>query len=318
MNESPLDDVFSDDWPEDHRSGVVAVVGRPNAGKSTLINRVLGEKIAIVSPKPQTTRRQQLGIFTREDVQLLFVDTPGLHKPQHKLGEYMVRMAQTALRDADVVLWIIDVAEPPHVGDKFIAEMLQAQPELPPVVIVLNKLDRLESQKRRPDLAAYVYLSAESLHPVSALNGQGVPELLAHLIGMMPLGPRYFPVDQLSEVTLRYIASETIREKVMLHTEQEVPHAVAVEIDSYREREDGTHFVSATLYVERESQKGIVIGKGGAMIKRIGTEAREELARLVDAPVYIDLHVKVLKNWRSSDHLMQRLGYRVPKDEDAK
>lgn len=311
MTNRDLDSLFNDDFPENHRSGVVAVVGRPNAGKSTLVNAILGQKIAIVSPKPQTTRRQQLGIYTQKDAQLLFVDTPGLHKPQHKLGEFMVEVAERALRDADVVLWLIDASEPVHPGDRAIAETLHKTRN--PIVMALNKVD-LAPDRDVTEQTSLV--EGAEVHRISALNGTGVQKLLAALISRMPVGPRYYPADQVSEVNLRFMAAEAIREKAMIHTEEEIPHAVAVEVEEYREREDGTHYVSATIYVERDSQKGIIIGKQGAMIKQIGSDARADLEQQLDAKVFLDLHVKVLKNWRSDDALMQRLGYRVPKDDN--
>ncbi len=310
MIDPELESVFDDDFPEDHRSGIVAVVGRPNAGKSTLINAILGQKVAIVSPKPQTTRRQQLGIYTQKDAQLLFVDTPGLHKPKHKLGEFMVEVAERALHDADVVLWVLDASIPVHVGDRAIAETLRNVRN--PVVLALNKVDLA------PELDVTEHTSlveAAEVHRVSALQGNGVPALLNALIARMPTGPRYYPVDQVSEVSMRFIAAEAVREKVMMHTEDEIPHAVAVDVDEYRERDDGTHYISATIYVERDSQKGIVIGKQGAMIKQIGSEARVDLEQQLGSKVFLELHVRVLKNWRSDDALMQRLGYRVPKDD---
>lgn len=308
---SDLDTIFKDDVPEGHRSGIVAVVGRPNAGKSTLINAILGQKIAIVTPKPQTTRKQQLGIYTIPDAQVLFVDTPGLHKAQHKLGEYMVEMAEQALQDADVILWLMDVTEPPHTGDKHIAEIVGRLNK--PIVVALNKIDAAGDKDFAPYLEG---LEPAEVHQISALSGEGVPELVEALIKRIPEGPRYYPIDQVSEVSLRFIASEAIREKVMLHTEQEIPHAVAVEIQEYKEREDGTHYINAVIYVERDSQKGIIIGKGGDMIKRIGMESRHDLEAQLEAKVFVELHVKVLKNWRSDRALMQRLGYRVPPKDD--
>ncbi len=311
-----LDSVFDDALPEDHRSGVIAVVGRPNVGKSTLINNILGQKIAIVSPKPQTTRRRQLGIYTEARGQILFIDTPGLHAPQHKLGEYMVNNAEAAFRDADLILLVLDVSHPPEAGDRHLAETVARLRGNTPVVLALNKADLLPSDRAEEILEAHRALVAHiESFLISALQGIGVPELVNALLARLPHGPRYYPVDQLSEVNMRFIAAEIVREKAMIHTEQEIPYSIGVEIDSYRERSDALTYISAVLYVERESQKGILIGKGGEMIKRIGSEARAELAEMLGTEVYLDLRVKVLKNWRSDDKLLQRLGYRM-RDSD--
>lgn len=312
MNDSGLNELFDETWGEDHRSGEIAVVGRPNVGKSTLINQILGHKIAIVSPKPQTTRKQQLGIYTTDAVQILLIDTPGIHTPRHKLGDYMVEVAEQALRDANVILWVLDTSERPTHEDRIIAEKLAAVPDAQ-IVLALNKSDMPTAAPLEDYRALVAHVAAYS---ISAATGDGVPTLIDNLTALLPLGPRYYPADQLSEVNMRFVAAETIREKVMLHTDEEIPHAVAVEIEEYREREDGTHYISATIYVERDSQKGIIIGKGGTMIKRIGMDARLELAESLAAPVYVELHVKVLKNWRSDPRFIQRLGYRLPKKED--
>ncbi|MDX2160442.1 MAG: GTPase Era [bacterium] len=318
MSTNDLDTVFDDSWGEHHRSGMVAVVGRPNVGKSTLINRIVGEKIAIVSPKPQTTRKRQLGIYTTPDAQILFIDTPGLHAPQHKLGEMMVRDAESAFRDADLILVLLEVSTAPGDAERMMSERIAELHGETPVVLALNKADLLSGD----ELTAYAVANS-ALFPfaakrqlVSAVTGEGVPDLLAQIIELLPLGPRYFPEDQLSEASLRFIAAETVREKIMLHTEQEIPHSVAVDIESYQERPDGTHYVSAVIYVERDSQKGIVIGKGGEMIKRIGMEARTELETMTDARIFLDLRVKVLENWRKDEKMMSRLGYRPPKEDE--
>ena len=307
-----LDSVFDDSLPEDHRSGMVAVVGRPNVGKSTLINRLLGQKIAIVSPKPQTTRRRQLGIYTSEHGQILFVDTPGLHAPQHKLGEYMVQIAENALKDADVILLLLDVSEKPERSDEHIAETLAWLRGDTPVVLALNKADLLTPENRAANITAHeALIPHDKAITISALNGEGVDELLAYIMDKLPLGPRYYPAEDLSDVNMRFVAAEVIREKIMLLTDQEIPYSVAVEVDSYKERSDDMTYISALIYVERDSQKGIVIGKGGELVKKISTQAREELADMLGTKVFLDLRVKVLKNWRSDEKLMQRLGYRL-------
>ncbi len=311
-----LNSVFTEDLPPDHRSGMVAVAGRPNVGKSTLINRILGQKIAIVSPKPQTTRRQQLGIYTEERAQVLFVDTPGLHKPQHKLGEFMVKAAEDALKDADVILWVLDVSVEPQDGDKYIAETMKRLRGSTPLVLALNKIDLVSEAQRESHKQAYLDLiEADGTVFLSAAEGTGVPELLNDLVQRLPEGPRYYPADQVSEVNMRFIAAEVVREKVILNTEQEIPYSVAVEVTDYKERSETMTYISAIIYVERDSQKGIVIGKGGEMIKRIGAQARTDLAEMLGTQVYLEVHVKVLKNWRSDEDLMYRLGYRMPKNE---
>jgi GTP-binding protein Era len=310
-----LETVFDDSWPDDHRSGFVAVVGRPNVGKSTLINAILGQKIAIVTPKPQTTQRQQLGIYTEEATQIIFVDTPGLHDPFHRLGEFMVRVAEDALRDADVILWVLDVSEPPTKADEHIAQLIRKLRHIPPVVLALNKTDLLTDDTREALAEEHQALvDHEQALTISALNDEGVAELVDVLKTLLPEGPRYYPMDQVSEANMRFIAAEVVREKVMLATEQEIPHSVAVEIVEYKERSEDMTYINAMLYVERDSQKGIIIGKGGDMIKRLGRETRTELEKMLGTKVYLDLRVKVLKNWRSDEKLMRRLGYRINRD----
>jgi GTP-binding protein Era len=308
-----LDDIFQEDWDDNHRSGFVAVVGRPNVGKSTLINCILGQKIAIVTNKPQTTRKQQLGIYTNPKGQILFTDTPGIHKPHHKLGEYMVNVAEQAIKDADLILWVLDASEEPQIADKHIAESLNKLRGNTPIILVLNQIDKVGSDiSLEEHLALIDHVNAIQ---TSALENFNITSLIDQVISQLPLGPRYYPADQLSEVNMRFIASEVIREKIILQTEQEIPHSVAVEIEDYKERSEDMTYVSGIIYVERDSQKGIIIGKGGEMIKRLGKEARLELAEILGTRVYLDLRVKVLKNWRSDEKLMRRLGYRLPQKD---
>lgn len=310
MNE-PIDSLFSDDWPQDHRSGVVVIVGRPNVGKSTLVNALLGQKIAIVAPKPQTTRTRQLGIYTTSHLQILFTDTPGLHEPHNKLGKMMLESIFQALNDADAILWMVDASQPPNSEDQRVAQALSERTHHKPVLLALNKAD---VSLQHAD-AYRTLFTPQAERAISALTGQGVAELIPLLAKWLPLGPRYFPAEQVSDANMRLIAAEVIREKVILNTEKEIPYSVAVKVDEYRETEERT-FISATLYVERDSQKGILIGAGGKMIKTIGTQARQELMVLLETPVHLELNVKVLKDWRDDEALMRRMGYRMPQDDD--
>jgi GTP-binding protein Era len=297
--------------PELLHSGYVAVVGKPNVGKSTLMNRILGEKIAIVSPKPQTTRLRQLGIYTAPDVQAIFVDTPGIHQPRHKLGKFMVEVARAALNDADVILFVCDLVTLPDDDDARAAAMIREAVKVP-VVLALNKLDLLKPDQVIPHIEAYRALMPEAdWESLSAANGDGVPALLRRVIEKLPPGPLYYPEDQLSTTALRDIAAEIVREKVLLNLEQEVPHSVAVEVEEFAERSPTLTYIRVVIYVERESQKGILIGRGGAMLKKIGSEARAELEQLLGTQVYLEPWVKVLKNWRQDEALLARLGYKL-------
>jgi len=304
----------ADHLPEGHKSGFVAVIGRPNVGKSTLMNAILGEKIAIVSPKPQTTRLRQLGILTRDDVQIVFVDTPGIHQPRTALGQFMVRVAVDALKDADVILFVVDVSYPPTAEDRRIAHLIREAEEVTPVILTLNKADLASPADLEAHTAAFRQLvpSADPLTTV-AVTGQGTDEILHRLIARLPAGPRYYPEDQLSDIAVRDIAAEIIREKVLLNLEQEVPHGVATQVEEFKHRSDELTYIGATIYVERESHKGIVIGKGGQMLKQISQQAREEIEQFIGTRVYLDLWVKVLKNWRRDEHALRRLGYRIPR-----
>jgi len=311
-NEFDLQPTWDDDWGEDHRSGVVAVIGRPNVGKSTLINSILGQKIAIATAKPQTTRRNQLGIYTDDKSQILFTDTPGLHKPQTKLGEYMMTLAEGALKDADVNIWILDASESVQKSDLHIAETLKSLAPKTPLLLVLNKIDKVKIDS---DLTSHrEIIHSDAIFDISALKGESIDSLMDAVIEHMPLGPRYYPVDQVSDVNMRFIAGEIVREKVLNHTEKEIPHSVAVVVTDYKEDDNVTR-IYATIYVERDSQKGIIIGKKGQMIKQLGIEARAELEAMIDEQVFLDLRVKVLKNWRSNENFMRRVGYRLPKEK---
>ncbi|MGB1285270.1 MAG: GTPase Era [Aggregatilineales bacterium] len=314
LPEKTVSESQQDNDAEIFRSGVVAVIGRPNVGKSTLINEIVEQKIAIISPKPQTTRKRQLGILTDEDGrgQILFVDTPGMHKTRNKLDEYMMAAAQSALRDADVIMWIIDATNPPGKPEFHIAETLKGLNDAIPILIILNKIDLLKGfQDFREHLGLIKHKTDIKL---SALTGENVDDLIDLLFSMLPEGPQYYPEDQVSDVNMRFLTSELIREKVLLHTRQEVPHSVAVEVTNYEERED-IHHIDAVIYVERDSQKGIIIGHGGKMIKQIGSEARQELEEMVESKVFMDVRVKVMKNWRADERFMKRIGYQHPRKD---
>jgi GTP-binding protein Era len=301
--------IESGDLPEDHRSGFVAVVGKPNVGKSTLMNAFLGEKLAIVSPKPQTTRERQLGILTRSDVQIVFADTPGIHIARSKLGEFMVDVATQSIPDADVILFLTDVSELPDGADRAIAELVNGNGHIP-AILVLNKCDLLEAGQETQHREAYQTLVPEA-HPilVSATEGQNVEAVLDLIINELPCGPRYYPAEQLTDTYLRDNVAEIIREKVLFLYEHEIPHSAAVVVNEFKERSEELTYVAATIFVERDSQKQIVIGKKGQMIKKLGKLARAEIAELLGTKVYLDLWVKVLKNWRKDEQALSRLGY---------
>jgi len=296
------------EFPEDFRSGFVAVVGRPNVGKSTLINALLQQKIAAVSEKPQTTRLNQLGILTEEESQIIFVDTPGLHEPVHALGAGMNAEAQSALDDADVILWVVDGSQAAEAEDRMIAEQLRERTN---VIQALNKIDLIET----PEGLTKIRTKFQKLTPnavqimISAMQGAGFEALNAELVQALPAGLPYYPEDQVTDIYERDIAADLIREAALIHLHDEVPHAIAIRIDGYEERDDIGALVTATLFVERESQKGIVVGKGGSMIKQIGTTAREAIEEMSGRKVYLDLRVKVKKNWRSDPAFLQRMGY---------
>jgi GTPase len=301
-----------EELPPDHRSGFVAMVGKPNVGKSTLMNAWLGVKLAAVSPKPQTTRTSMLGILTRPDAQVIFVDTPGIHEPRTKLGAYMVDKAQRAIEDADLILFVADMTEAPDKNDRRAAQFLADNvPATLPMLLALNKADAVSSDEMRTtNRAAYESLGAfGEVLEISALTGMNRDTLLQRLIANLPKGPRFYPEDQLTDAQERFIAAELIREHALNALEQEVPHAIAVVVQDFQERENGVLYISANLFVEKESQKGIVIGRGGSMLKQIGRDARRELETFFETKVYLELWVKVRKNWRRNEHYLRQLGY---------
>jgi GTP-binding protein Era len=313
--ELPEGPLFAAELPPNHRSGFVALVGKPNVGKSTLLNAWLGFKVAAVSPKPQTTRNRLLGILTRPDTQVIFVDTPGIHLPRTKLGEYMLTTAKRTIPDADVVLFIVDVSELPTRADEEVAHLLQSLHEIP-VILALNKVDLVPDQALKKYRAAYEALgSFAAVAEVSATTGLRRDQLLGMTIARLPLGPRYYPEDQVTDQQERFIAAELIREQILRLLEQEVPHAVAVVVQEFKERPNDVLYIAANIYTEKDSQKAIVIGREGAMLKRVGRDARIALEQFLERKVYLDLWVKVRKNWRSDEHSLRELGYALL-DED--
>ncbi len=294
--------------PEGFRSGFVALVGRPNVGKSTLLNQLVGEKVAITSPVAQTTRNRLRAILTTPEAQLVLVDTPGIHKPHHLLGERLVQSARVAIGEVDQVLLLVDGSQPAGRGDGFIVELLARTNR--PVQVALNKHDLVNPEQAAALEASYRELAPEwPLHPVSALTGAGTTELVAALAAALPEGPHLYPADAVSDQPEQLLLAELIREQVLEHTREEVPHSVAVQIE--RIVDDGPRTaVLATVLVERSSQKGILIGKGGSMLRQIGSGARLQMQKLIDGPVYLELFVKVVPNWRRSASRLAELGYR--------
>jgi GTPase len=303
----------ADDLPRDHRSGFVAVVGRPNVGKSTLINHLVGQKVAIVSPRPQTTRNRLLGVLTLDHAQVIFLDTPGIHAPKHRLGEAMVDTATSALADADVVLWVVDVSAEPAEEDQRVAALLrEAGPAR--LLLALNKADRLASRLAPERLASFAALAPGAVAlAISAIRGDNLGRLQELIIARLPLGPAFYPEDEFTDQKERFMAAELIREQVLRNLRDEVPHAVAVLVNEFKLRRDDLTYIAATVYVERDSQKAILLGAGGTMIKRIGQAARLSIEQLLGTKAYLELWVKVRPRWRKRDEELRRLGYSPPK-----
>ncbi|MDY0291625.1 MAG: GTPase Era [Desulfuromonadaceae bacterium] len=294
--------------PTDYRCGFVSIVGRPNVGKSTLLNKILGQKIAITANKPQTTRNRVLGIRTTETAQTLFLDTPGIHKARGKLNQYMVDQALSACSGVDVVLLVTD-ATTSSKGDHFILQIL-AKNQIP-VVLLINKIDCIDKTKLLPLIAQYNdAFNFAAIIPICAEDGSGVEDMLRHVEEMLPPGPMLYPEDAVTDLPERFIVAEMIREKVLRRTRQELPYGVAVEVESFTERErDGLISIQAVIYVGRDAHKRILVGKGGSMIRTLGIDARHEIERFLDTKVYLELFVKVKKNWMESDRALRELGY---------
>jgi len=290
---------------EKFRSGFISIIGRPNVGKSTLLNALLGQKIAIMSSKPQTTRNKILGIVNEPGAQLVFMDTPGIHKPMHKMNEFMVQTALRTYNEVDVILMLVESTEKPGGGDRFIVETL-AQVKTP-VFLLINKVDLVNKEALLPLMQEYssMYNFAEII-PLSALKND-LGDLIALILKRLPEGPKYFPDDQLTDQPERFIVSELVREKIFEHTKEEIPYSTAVVIEEMKEDPDITR-IHAAIYVERDSQKGILIGKGGAMLKKIGTLARLDAEKLLGTKIFLKLYVKVKKDWREDDRMLKSFG----------
>ncbi len=292
------------------KSGFVTIIGRPNVGKSTLLNRITGEKIAITSDKPQTTRNTIRSIMTDEDSQIIFIDTPGIHKPKNKLGEFMVNIAEGTLDGVEAVLFLVEAnSKEPGPGDKYILEQLKNVKT--PVFLVINKIDTVLKDQILPIIAAYSQImNFSAIIPISALNNEGVDIIIKEIKKILPEGPKYYPDDQITDQPEKLIVAELIREKILKLLSEEVPHGIGVEVISFKERENKNMVdIRANIYCEKDSHKAIVIGKEGKMLKRIGTLAREEAERILGAKVFLELWVKVKPDWRNDNSILRILGY---------
>ncbi|MBR2430158.1 GTPase Era [bacterium] len=292
------------------KCGFVTIIGRPNVGKSTLLNQILGQKIVITTDKAQTTRKRIKGILTEKEGQVIFIDTPGIHRPLNKLGEFLMDEAKFAVPNADLILFLVDGTEPAGKGDKWIAENILAESSTP-VILVMNKVDKIKNpQKIEENLVTYKLLFNENVPIVriSAKTGRNKETLLSYIFKKLPEGEMLYPEDLVTEENMRSISEEIIREKILINTQDEIPHSVAITIEKYEEKED-IDKIYATIYCEQKSQKGILIGKGGALLKKIGTEARLELEKFVDKKVFLSLEVKVEKDWRKKENLLKNFGY---------
>lgn len=292
----------------EHKSGFVSIIGRPNVGKSTFMNRVIGHKIAIMSDKAQTTRNKIQGVMTREDAQIIFLDTPGIHKPKHKLGDYMMRVAKNTLSEIDAIMFMVNVNEDIGRGDEYIMEMLKNVKT--PVFLVLNKIDLVHPDALMPKIEKYkTYMDFTEIVPISALEGLNVDHFIDVLKDYLPEGPKYYPDDQISDHPEQFVVGEIIREKILHLTSEEIPHAIGVNVDRMIKESEERVRIEATIFVERDSQKGIVIGKGGKKLKEVGKRARRDIEMFLGSKVYLELWVKVQKDWRNKVNFIRQMGY---------
>lgn len=292
----------------EHKSGFVSIIGRPNVGKSTFVNRVIGHKIAIMSDKAQTTRNKIQGVMTRDDAQIIFIDTPGIHKPKHKLGDYMMRVAKNTLSEIDAIMFMVNVNEDIGRGDEYIMEMLKNVKT--PIFLVLNKIDLVHPDTLMPKIEQYQsYMDFTDIIPISALEGLNVDHFIDVLKSFLPEGPKYYPDNQISDHPEQFVVSEIIREKILHLTSEEIPHAIGVNVDRMIKEDEDKVRIEATIYVERDSQKGIVIGKGGKKLKEVGKRARRDIEMLLGSKVYLVLWVKVQRDWRNKVNFIRQIGY---------
>ncbi|MBM6328515.1 GTPase Era [Staphylococcus epidermidis] len=292
----------------EHKSGFVSIIGRPNVGKSTFVNRVIGHKIAIMSDKAQTTRNKIQGVMTRDDAQIIFIDTPGIHKPKHKLGDYMMRVAKNTLSEIDAIMFMVNVNEDIGRGDEYIMEMLKNVKT--PIFLVLNKIDLVHPDTLMPKIEQYQsYMDFTDIIPISALEGLNVDHFIDVLKSFLPEGPKYYPDNQISDHPEQFVVSEIIREKILHLTSEEIPHAIGVNVDRMIKEDEDRVRIEATIYVERDSQKGIVIGKDGKKLKEVGKRARRDIEMLLGSKVYLELWVKVQRDWRNKVNFIRQIGY---------
>lgn len=293
------------------KSGYVSVIGRPNVGKSTLLNAIIGEKISAISSKPQTTRQNITFIHTDDEAQIIFLDTPGIQKPKNKLGEFMLTESKEGIEDSDVITYIVDTSKRIGKAERSIIDLLKEYKGKLPIILLINKVDTIKKEELLEIISMYAEEDIfDDIIPISAMKNDGVDIYLESLKKFLKPGPMYYPEDMITDKNERFIVAEIIREKGLMYLNEEVPHGLAISIEKFKKREDKNIYdIDANIYVERDSHKGILIGKGGSMLKRIGTEAREEAERLLDAKVNLQIWVKVEKNWRDRDNLVKRFGY---------